>query len=121
MGLYDQLENLDKTPKLAASEPATPVEKPVTAPTQSKPKNTSLKAATSPQRPSASAPSTNLAEPHVVKKRIINRASFEIFQDQYHVLRQVSLEAKLTGDDLSISEMVREALDDYIHRNALQP
>jgi hypothetical protein len=119
MGLYDQLDNLDKTPKLAASEPATTVEKPVTAPTQPKSKNTPLKAATSPQRESKLSP--NLAEPHVVKKRIINRASFEVFQDQYHVLRQVSLEAKLTGDDLSISEMVREALDDYIHRNALHP
>ena len=119
MGLYDQLENLDKTPTVAASEPAQSTEKAKPASIQTKPKNTPLKAPTAPQR--AVTPSPNLAEPHVVKKRIINRASFEVFQDQYYVLRHVSLEAKLTGDDLSISEMVREALDDYIHRKSLRP
>ena len=45
---------------------------------------------------------------------IITRNSFEIYQDQIEVLRQVSLSAKLGGDKLSISEMVREALDDYL-------
>ena len=48
------------------------------------------------------------------RHRIISRSSFEIYQDQLHVLRQVSLQAKLAGEKLSISEMVREALDSYL-------
>jgi hypothetical protein len=49
-----------------------------------------------------------------LRQRIISRASFEVYQDQVHILRQVSLTAKLAGDKLSISEMVREALDSYL-------
>jgi len=119
MGLFEQLENLDKTPPVAVPNAPKSVEPRTDAPIQPKPKNAPLNTATPTQH--LSIPTPNLAEPHIIKKRIINRASFEVFQDQYHVLRQVSLEAKLTGDDLSISEMVREAIDDYIHRNALRP
>lgn len=55
------------------------------------------------------------------RRRKTTRGSFEVYQDQHDILRQVSLQAKLIGDELSISEMVREALDEYIHRKDLRP
>jgi len=116
MGIYDQLANLPQTPTVAAPEmpqavkessdrepPASPP-KPVTKSpraVKTNPQNTEL----NPKLP---------LDSHPPRQRIITRASFEVYQDQVHVLRQVSLTAKLTGEKLSISEMVREALDNYL-------
>lgn len=47
------------------------------------------------------------------RHRRIVRHGFELYQDQVDLLRHLSLEAKLTGDELSMSEMVREAIDEY--------
>jgi hypothetical protein len=48
------------------------------------------------------------------KNRSITRYAFEFYQDQIEQLRRISLEAKLEGEKGSMSEMVREAIDDYI-------
>jgi len=45
-----------------------------------------------------------------------SRWPFEIFQDQIDELQQLSLEAKSRGERGSMSEMVREALDDYLRK-----
>ena len=116
MGIYDQLANLPQTPTVAAPEahqtvkespdrelPASPP-KPVTKNPRS-PKTSPRNTEANPKLPIDSNP---------LRQRIITRASFEVYQDQVHVLRQVSLTAKLTGEKLSISEMVREALDSYL-------
>ena len=118
MGTYDDLLTLQNTPTVAAPEPPKAVEMPAEILVQPKPKKTAVKAATKPQ--GVSKPMVTPELP-VFKKRNITRGSFEVYQDQLHVLRQVSLTAKLTGEDLSISEMVREALDEYIHAKDLRP
>ena len=118
MGTYDDLLTLQNTPAVAAPEPPKAVEMLVEIPVQPKPQKTAVKAATKPQREPKPVTAPDLP---VFKKRNITRGSFEVYQDQLHVLRQVSLTAKLTGEDLSISEMVREALDEYIHAKDLRP
>ena len=118
MGIYDDMLTLQKMPAVAAPEPSKSVETVAETQVQPKPKNPTVKAATKPQIERKPTPAP---EPPVFKKRNITRGSFEVYQDQLHVLRQVSLSAKLIGDDLSISEMVREALDEYIHRKDLHP
>ena len=66
----------------------------------------------SPDRPDA----RTEARPYVgtPARRSISRCAFEFFQDQVQTLRKFSLEEKLRGEQGSMSEMVREALDMYI-------
>src|SRR5690349_14881224 len=113
MGIFDQLATLDQTSPVASPEPAKP---PVPIPTQQR-------AEAEPKPPVKSRmlpvkrPQLNPKLPLDTRRsrqRIIIRVSMEIYQDQYQVLKQVSLSAQLEGDDLSMSEMVREALDDYL-------
>ena len=47
-------------------------------------------------------------------KRIITRNSFEIYEDQMDTLRKVSLHEKMEGKLGSMSQMVREAIDDFL-------
>ncbi len=48
------------------------------------------------------------------ERRKISRASFEVYDDQVNRLRRRSLEEKLNGGTLSMSEMVRDAIDRYL-------
>ncbi len=48
------------------------------------------------------------------ERRKISRASFEVYDDQVNRLRRKSLEEKLNGGTLSMSEMVRDAIDRYL-------
>jgi hypothetical protein len=47
-------------------------------------------------------------------RRSTTRHSFEFFRDQIETLKQFSLEEKLRGEQGSMSEMIREAVDMYI-------
>ena len=47
-------------------------------------------------------------------RRQLTRYAFEFYQDQVEELRRLSLEEKLQGGKGSMSEMVREAIDDYL-------
>lgn len=47
-------------------------------------------------------------------RRTITRYAYEVYQDQIETFRQLALEDKLRGGRGSMSEMIREALDDYI-------
>lgn len=49
-------------------------------------------------------------------KRIITRNSFETYEDQMDSLRKLSLEEKMEGKLGSMSQMVREAIDDYLKK-----
>jgi len=49
-------------------------------------------------------------------KRIITRNSFEIYEDQMDSLRRLSLQEKMDGKIGSMSQMVREAIDDYLRK-----
>jgi hypothetical protein len=48
-------------------------------------------------------------------KRIITRNSFETYEDQMESLRKLSYKEKMEGKLGSMSAMVREAIDNYIH------
>src|SRR5436190_1772344 len=47
-------------------------------------------------------------------RRQLTRYAFEFYQDQVEELRRLSLEEKMQGAKGSMSEMVREAIDDYL-------
>lgn len=49
-------------------------------------------------------------------RRQLTRYAFEFYQDQVEDLRRISLEEKLTGEKGSMSEMVREAIDEYLEQ-----
>src|SRR5918992_4448373 len=51
-------------------------------------------------------------------KRIITRNAFEIYEDQMDTLRKLSLEEKMNGRLGSMSAMVREAIDTYLHKKS---
>ena len=51
-------------------------------------------------------------------KRIITRNSFEIYEDQMDSLRKLSLQEKMEGKLGSMSQMVREAIDEYLLKKA---
>jgi hypothetical protein len=51
-------------------------------------------------------------------KRIITRNSFEIYEDQMESLRKLSFQEKMEGKLGSMSQMMREAIDDYLKKRA---
>jgi hypothetical protein len=53
-------------------------------------------------------------------RRVLTRYAFEFYQDQVEQLRRISLEGKMQGEKLSMSEMVREALDEYLAKKTKQ-
>jgi len=140
MGIYDQLENLNK----ASPSPKAPVAAPDTSKTapndesgQSPPlsnKNQPSKSPTLPEaKPNEAAtvrPAVRLSDHKGVRaetrptarprKRVTLRYAFEFYRDQIEIFRRLSLQTKLEGDDLSMSEMAREAFDDYITRKGLR-
>ncbi len=115
-GLFTNLSVKSKTSKQAAPEPPKTAEASTTQMLTTSQMPPAVKRPTAPRKeptkPEAN-PKLPLDRP-ASRHRIITRASFEMYQDQVHVLRQVSLQAKLIGDKLSMSEKVREALDSYL-------
>jgi hypothetical protein len=116
MGLYDQLANLPQTPTVTPPEPPQTVDQGTDMALPGSDPKPAVKKPTAPRKPAIKDDSTQkfVVDPRSLRQRIITRASFEVYQDQVHILRQVSLTAKLAGEKLSISEMVREALDSYL-------
>jgi hypothetical protein len=49
-----------------------------------------------------------------VRRRIISRHAFEVYDDQVDDLRKLSWQEKMEGKLGSMSQMVREALDNYL-------
>ncbi len=47
-------------------------------------------------------------------KRRTKRYSFEFYEDQLIKLKQLKITAEMRGEQLSLSEMVRSALDNYL-------
>jgi hypothetical protein len=50
------------------------------------------------------------------EQRTLTRMPFEIYRDQHASLKQFSLEEQSRGEKGSMSQMVREALDEYISK-----
>lgn len=51
-------------------------------------------------------------------KRIIKRQSYNVYQDQHEALQRLEATGVLAGKGVFISEMVREALDDYLQNRS---
>lgn len=47
-------------------------------------------------------------------RRTLGRVAFEFYMDQVEALRRMSLEQKMHGEKGSMSEMVRDAIDQYL-------
>ncbi|MGI8552036.1 MAG: hypothetical protein ACR2PL_14805 [Dehalococcoidia bacterium] len=63
-------------------------------------------------RPSGRPPETPIAR--AGSRRTTTRYAFEFFQDQVEALQRLALEQKVQGEKGSMSEMVREAIDEYL-------
>jgi hypothetical protein len=81
--------------------PLQEAERPSTQPSQAIPERVNAR---TPVRPSG--------------KRIITRNSFEIFEDQMESLRKLSFQEKMEGKLGSMSQMMREAIDDYLKKRS---
>lgn len=57
---------------------------------------------------------SEMAPPQLPIKRRTKRCSFEFYDDQLVRLRQLKIRAEMRGEGLSLSAMVRAALDDYL-------
>ena len=53
-------------------------------------------------------------------QRITRRYSFEAFDDQVRKLKTISMQAGINGDNLSISEMIREAIDGFLKQRTTE-
>ncbi|MAS35624.1 MAG: hypothetical protein CL610_16560 [Anaerolineaceae bacterium] len=65
-------------------------------------------------------PNTRTGE-HVNRRtpeRPIGRQSYNVFLDQHEALKRLEAQSFLSGKSLSLSDMVRQALDDYIRKQS---
>jgi hypothetical protein len=49
-------------------------------------------------------------------KRLTKRYSFEFFEDQLASLKRIKIETELSGKNISLSAIVRRAIDEYLER-----
>jgi hypothetical protein len=55
--------------------------------------------------------------PHArTRERTISRESYNVFKDQHEELLRIEMEGRMSGKAVFKSEMVREALDDYLRK-----
>lgn len=54
-------------------------------------------------------------------KRSTKRYSFEFYEDQIIRIKQIKIQAEMSGKRLNMSEIVRLALDDYFDRQPIEP
>lgn len=66
------------------------------------------------ERPTDRTPDRVSQKPLSQPRRIIRRYSFEAFDDQVRQLKGISMQAGMAGETISISEMIREAIDTYL-------
>jgi hypothetical protein len=51
-------------------------------------------------------------------KRATKRYSFEFYVDQVQAIRKMKVQAEMEGKSLNQSDIVRQALDEYLSKNA---
>jgi hypothetical protein len=72
-------------------------------------------------RPYERPPVRQYARTKSANNRHLIRHPFEFFEDQVAELRRITLEAQLRGEKVSMSEMVREAVDTYLQKKTRTP
>ena len=119
-----------KTPRVKDFDPDTKVptlkssleDMPAIVKAKPKPQNKSsdLEKNIQPQQPIQSLPErpNDVTPVRPNGKRIITRNSFEIYEDQMDSLRKLSYHEKMEGKLGSMSQMVRTAIDEYLHKKA---
>lgn len=50
-------------------------------------------------------------------KRQTKRYSFEFYEDQIHKIKKIKINTELQGKSIAMSEIVRKAVDDFLHRH----
>ena len=54
-------------------------------------------------------------------KRLTKRYSFEFYEDQIVWLKKIKIKTEMEGNQIAMSEIVREALDEYLEKQKLEP
>ena len=54
-------------------------------------------------------------------KRNTKRYSFEFFEDQIVWLKKIKIKVEMEGGQIAMSEIVRQALDEYLEKQNLEP
>jgi hypothetical protein len=54
-------------------------------------------------------------------KRATKRYSFEFYDDQIIRIKQIKLNTEMAGERISMSEIVRQALDEYFDKRSSEP
>jgi hypothetical protein len=106
MSRYDILLNepkKDSLPKEQSSSPSTPIARPPDEATR---------------RPDGE--QDNRPEDRATGRGVLVRRGFEWREDQLRALKRLSLEEQLEGKPGSMSQMVRDALDAYLQKRAVE-
>jgi len=72
--------------------------------------------ARTPERANESTPERANATPQKAISRKIKRHSYEFYEDQIQELKRRQLKQLVNGKDVSLSAMVRQALDEYLQK-----
>src|SRR4051812_10767371 len=116
--------SLDHMPVIEKSKPPiqeAPVSKTPQQPVQETTQKEETEKPHVPVRPYERSPVRQYARTDTPKRRHLIRHPFEFFEDQVAQLRRVTLEAQLRGEKVSMSEMVREAVDTYLKEKTRTP
>ena len=106
-------------------QPAPPTTRPIdpsaTRPTKSPPDESTDRSTSRSPVPSTAQPTVPQTQPSPARpiRRTLQRRSFEFYIDQLEALRHSSLESQLLGEGISMSEMIRTALDRYLRDEGL--
>ena len=60
---------------------------------------------------------TDIRSVSVPVRRLTKRYSFEFFEDQLIRLRQIKIEAEMKGESIFLSQIVRQALDEFFDKH----
>lgn len=103
--------SLDNMPSIQKPPPVNHMNSQKSAPRSTPPLNLHIESQPAPKTSKQQHPTS---QPN---KRSYVRRTFDFYEDQITYLTRKSLQSKLDGKELSMNEMVREAVDDWINKN----
>ena len=107
---------LADSPFFSASPPPTPVQPPaVTQEPQQIERNSERKSERTDIRSDKRTENRTVSLP---TRRSTRRYSFEFYEDQIVTLKRLKYEAEMAGERLSLSDIVREALEQYLSKQS---
>ena len=122
MGRYDALLNLDKEPPQPVSHPSyiQPAQNQKQPRVRQSPRPTANPTGRPVDEPTGRRTDEPVPRPtdRSTGRRMPLRRGFEFYEDQLASLKQISLQEQLAGKSGNMSQMVREAIDDYLKKRA---